>query len=484
MAQTRKTSRWVVPFWRLDRYPTSMLLEGLGLTGQPENSMYGAIVMFALAGLQRDLRNFNNRVQNLSYLSPEDLKYQIDYASRRWTEKTAELKAKLIHENPSATQVDFNVVMDAEWKQLNDHDQSLLSANAYYESVELLQQPQKHLHITNYQSEPPQQALSRTLPLLLSAALVAEEGVKTVKSLYGVYDRSTLSLLLTSLWSHLKNNEIHFPLSFVVESSNNFSAFLFEPTVKKWQFYDARYVGIKELGTAELAGQLALCHAQNNNVIVAAHIMVTGIHVEHADDVLASWVQTQCYRELHTFDQKHAQALDDCHASLLYLACKNGHHQLVAQLLLLGADPNLRHDFFGLSPLYMAVQYGFTHSVAAILPYCRAEDINRLYVGSNTLLHVSVYAGQFDVFSMLLAAGADPSLVNESGMTVLDIAKSKMDQRILNALVPPVEEEEWILPAQKAKRARQQSAKYRMFNGESNDPDYVYNSTKLKKYSK
>jgi ankyrin repeat protein len=65
--------------------------------------------------------------------------------------------------------------------------------------------------------------------------------------------------------------------------------------------------------------------------------------------------------------------------------------------------------------------------VRAFLPYLKKGDINIQSRLNMTPLMLAVYNGNIEITSMLLTAGADPTLKNDEGMTAAELALRPMD---------------------------------------------------------
>ena len=102
---------------------------------------------------------------------------------------------------------------------------------------------------------------------------------------------------------------------------------------------------------------------------------------------------------------------------LMAASCKN-HMHIVAELLKSECAPLNTNDL-GLTALHMASQEGHIECLRLLLP---VSNINSKTNSGDTPMMLACVSGQEHCLRELLYAGADTSLSNESGETVLDLA--------------------------------------------------------------
>ena len=121
----------------------------------------------------------------------------------------------------------------------------------------------------------------------------------------------------------------------------------------------------------------------------------------------------------------------------LYAASLNGHREVVARLLLWGADPN-KVSVHGKSALQAAVKGGYEDIVALLMQYDASlaqKCQNGLNVGELTL-HMAVKGGHMDlVRSLLTYSYIDANLPNEEGLSPLLIAASQGHTEMVRLLL-------------------------------------------------
>ena len=105
--------------------------------------------------------------------------------------------------------------------------------------------------------------------------------------------------------------------------------------------------------------------------------------------------------------------------TLLHLAARKGHTQIVLLLLRLGADKSIVVGILG-TPLHQAVGLGHVSTVKAMIKAGCPVDV----VDSNgvTVLHYAAQGGNAEVISVVLSAGCDINPTDNDGATPLHVA--------------------------------------------------------------
>ncbi|MEV5433819.1 ankyrin repeat domain-containing protein [Streptomyces sp. NPDC052701] len=112
---------------------------------------------------------------------------------------------------------------------------------------------------------------------------------------------------------------------------------------------------------------------------------------------------------------------NDAHTPLL-VACRDGHEEIVRELLAAGADVNATEPTFGAVPLHKAVYNGHT-GITRLLVDAPGTDLD--YQGATngySPLHDALWHGYEDCAQVLVDAGARTDLLGHDGKTPYDIA--------------------------------------------------------------
>jgi ankyrin repeat protein len=115
----------------------------------------------------------------------------------------------------------------------------------------------------------------------------------------------------------------------------------------------------------------------------------------------------------------------DGHTALL-IACRDGHTEIVRDLLHAGANPNAVEPVFGAVPLHKSTYNGYLE-ITQLLAAAPGVDLN--YQGPSngyTPLHDALWHGFADCAAVLLDAGARADIVGYDGRLPVDIARKEL----------------------------------------------------------
>uniref|UniRef100_A0A3Q3XDZ1 Uncharacterized protein n=1 Tax=Mola mola TaxID=94237 RepID=A0A3Q3XDZ1_MOLML len=99
---------------------------------------------------------------------------------------------------------------------------------------------------------------------------------------------------------------------------------------------------------------------------------------------------------------------------------KLGNPALICELLLAGADPNLRDPACGLTVTHDAAREGFADSVRVLVEH--GADVNIVDGHGNLPLHLAAREGHLEAMRLLLERTADPRAANSLGYTAHQLA--------------------------------------------------------------
>lgn len=116
----------------------------------------------------------------------------------------------------------------------------------------------------------------------------------------------------------------------------------------------------------------------------------------------------------------------------LMIASVKGYVGIARLLLKWGADAN-RADVYAWTPLMRAV-YENRPGMVRLLVEHGATRVNQPGENGVTALHLAALRGDADMVRILLANGADPDLIDNSGRSALDFARKNNNLRLLRMM--------------------------------------------------
>jgi ankyrin repeat protein len=340
---------------------------------------------------------------------------------------------------------------------------------AFLDGVELYAQPAPYRYLFDKEEGvPSSQDVLLTSLRVSSKRLEEKGGICRAPVSIGVYNEQQLKFYLELIRDQvfLKNQTI--PLNLGVVSSDHIVIVGYHPIDgdEPWIFVDANRLPSKRFSMDVIAKEVlhGLRTAKNSNDEVIILVDLYGIKSD--EPALKSTIecvkqseawQTLCSHttQVHTLDGNgatllymaarhgHTDLVDVALASganvnqscsdgdtPLFIAAQNGHLQIVAALIQAKANVDQpRND--GFTPLYMAVQKGNFAIVDALIR--EGADVNRVWHGV-TPLYLAVERGYIDVVDRLLKAGVN---VNQAwdGMTALYMAAELGHTEIVRTLL-------------------------------------------------
>ena len=116
--------------------------------------------------------------------------------------------------------------------------------------------------------------------------------------------------------------------------------------------------------------------------------------------------------------------------SAIFYASQGGNYRFVKFLINNGADINLE-DNSGSFPLINAVRSGNKDLVELMLS--EGADLKSTNNGQTALMNAAAF-GEEDITKILISAGSEVEKTERQGMTALDLAKSRNNEKVINIL--------------------------------------------------
>ncbi|MBI4650359.1 ankyrin repeat domain-containing protein [Candidatus Desantisbacteria bacterium] len=151
----------------------------------------------------------------------------------------------------------------------------------------------------------------------------------------------------------------------------------------------------------KVGNQKLMAAALNNDLEAVKKLIAEGVDLEER------------YPVLNGFNDEHTPLL---------VACRDGHYEIVKELLKAGANVNVTEPTFGAVPLHKATYNGHANITALLV---KQSGININFQGPSngyTPLHDALWHGYADCSEILINAGARLDLKGHDGKTPLDIA--------------------------------------------------------------
>lgn len=211
------------------------------------------------------------------------------------------------------------------------------------------------------------------------------------------------------------------PVELLLTSSSHAISVGYDFILKRWIYIDANHLPAKYVeGNREIAQKVLVGLSRNGVAIFDTKI----IQSEKAPlrEEMVRW-KASLAPDIFAITPETVAALDSSKASLLHVAARNGHAEMVLQLILEGkADINQAKEK-GSTPLYLAVQNGHMNVVRILV--AQHADVNQARENGLTPLYVAAENGHTAIFSFLLEQGANIHQTDENGASLLCIAVEK-----------------------------------------------------------
>lgn len=107
--------------------------------------------------------------------------------------------------------------------------------------------------------------------------------------------------------------------------------------------------------------------------------------------------------------------------------------QIVQELLLAGANPDMPDTIRGMTALIDAAYKGYLDIVKILIPFTKKINYSETVFGYTALLEAS-RGGELEIVKLLIENGSDKEIKGLNGETAIDLALSKGFNNIVNYL--------------------------------------------------
>jgi ankyrin repeat protein len=121
------------------------------------------------------------------------------------------------------------------------------------------------------------------------------------------------------------------------------------------------------------------------------------------------------------------QETDHHGRTVLHWAANEGHEEVAALLIGMGAQANSR-DAFSKTPLMVACEKGHMGVVRMLTQHMGGEGLKEKHANGRTVLHWAVEKGYHEAVRFLLVAGADPTITDNGGRTPRALAEAEVER--------------------------------------------------------
>lgn len=162
----------------------------------------------------------------------------------------------------------------------------------------------------------------------------------------------------------------------------------------------------------------------NDDSFTPLHFAAIGGHLTVVQTLLAAGAK-----------QSPQDSVQNHHWVPIHYATQQGHQQVVETLINSGVDKDIK-TYFGLTPLVIAVEFGWANlakfllSIGAAKNTQTADDNHRM-----TALHYAVIGGHNEIVSALLNAGINREKETIFGLNVLEFAAKYNNSEIVSTLL-------------------------------------------------
>lgn len=369
----------------------------LGYKSDVEGVCFGIAQMGIQAILANDIPTFNDRLSQLSNLTPEALEKKIN--------ELKELKTKANQETKSLNQI--------------------TDILAFFEGIELYYQPELYPDYFSEQSKPQNQreAVKQVSSLLQPDVLVQKGGIEKANYFSGMYSIDDLDDLFKSLTNALKNMKE--PIAFNLHNTMHSIAIGYVPQDGAWVFIDANKLPakiIKNDNIQELSDLVCCAFSKNDFVTFCTQPYTTANQIESLNKQLAAFKNDTTQNEAIT---AKAQYQDSNNITWLQLAIDIQDTELAKALIETGINLDLAKEQNKFTPLHFATLHPSSEILEKLL--LKKANPNFVNLSGKVPLHLAAMFRNSNMVEKLLLHGANPNIPDLNGRTPLCYAVKKGD---------------------------------------------------------
>ncbi len=375
-------------------------MKQMGSLGYPnvseEGQCFGIAAMASQAFLMGEMEQFNTRLDILSQLTPEDIE----------TLKAGRLDVQISKEGKSI---------------------SGLEAMAFYDGVQLYQNPKKYSHILPGHSLQKDRAAATFVSPVESDE---DRPVQVGEAFCGTYNDKELGIYLQTLRHYLPHKT-----ALALGSINHAINLNYDPETNEWTLIDANELPPRtfkqgknelisdkdgKLLSSEIISAFDAGRATTGFAIFTTRVFSTTSNKVMLEASLNQLAGSEQWIDIHKVTSiEKAERRDAFETSLAIVAAEGGYHEVITALADAKADLDAPNKD-GFIPAIIAAERGY-HEVITALANAKA-NLNALTYGGLTPAHIAALYGHHLVIAALPAGVADLNALTNHGLTPAHIA--------------------------------------------------------------
>lgn len=294
------------------------------------------------------------------------------------------------NEHASLVQIEHEILRQ-EIERKEKSRAGVLTANAFFDTVEIYQHCNNYPELFENDINPRQIDILSGAKLILPQVLCDQGGLALVDRFCGAYSKSELSALLPSLRKSLEQENISFPMSFIISNSYHALTVGYDPLLHDWIFIEVNNGPAKLISSTNLGDEINLWLSDNDTTVISTDIIVTQDNAEQSRKVISEWKNSVDFTNCHNLTSQRIHSTDYLNTNLLLLAAIHGHSESIENILRFDDAPiNVcggYHDFF---PLLAAVNNNSPIIVRQLLAHPMTDPNMNTDDGKNSLMHAVI----------------------------------------------------------------------------------------------